>query len=58
VIIDLPPIAPVVDVRAVVTAIDSFVYVVGWDSTKIKAVRHHLLADPELHDRLLGVVLN
>jgi succinoglycan biosynthesis transport protein ExoP len=21
-------------------------------------VRHHLLADPELHDRLLGVVLN
>jgi succinoglycan biosynthesis transport protein ExoP len=58
VIIDLPPIAPVVDVRAVVTAIDSFVYVVGWGSTKINAVRHHLLADPELHDRLLGVVLN
>ncbi|MGX1321716.1 succinoglycan biosynthesis transport protein ExoP [Bradyrhizobium sp. USDA 377] len=58
VIIDLPPIAPVVDVRAVVTAIDSFVFVVGWGSTKIKAVRHHLLADPELHDRLLGVVLN
>lgn len=58
VIVDLPPIAPVVDVRAVVTAIDSFVFVVGWGSTKIKAVRHHLLADPELHDRLLGVVLN
>jgi succinoglycan biosynthesis transport protein ExoP len=58
VIIDLPPIAPVVDVRAVVTAIDSFVFVVGWGSTKIKAVRHHLLTDPELHDRLLGVVLN
>jgi len=58
VIIDLPPIAPVVDVRAVVTAIDSFVFVVGWGSTTIKAVRHHLLTDPELHDRLLGVVLN
>lgn len=58
VIVDLPPIAPVVDVRAVVTAIDSFVFVVGWGSTKIKAVRHHLLTDPELHDRLLGVVLN
>ena len=27
-------------------------------STSIKAVRRHLMAEPELHDRLLGVVLN
>lgn len=58
VIVDLPPIAPVVDVRATVPVIDSFVFVVEWGSTRINAVRHHLMAEPELHDRLLGVVLN
>jgi succinoglycan biosynthesis transport protein ExoP len=58
VIIDLPPIAPVVDVRAVAPAIDSFVFVVEWGSTRIKAVRRHLLPEAEIHDRLLGVVLN
>jgi succinoglycan biosynthesis transport protein ExoP len=58
VIVDLPPIAPVVDVRAIVPVIDSFVLVVEWGSTRIKAVRRHLMAEPELHDRLLGVVLN
>jgi succinoglycan biosynthesis transport protein ExoP len=58
VIMDLPPIAPVVDVRATVPVIDSLVFVVEWGSTRIRAVQHHLMADPELSDRLLGVVLN
>jgi succinoglycan biosynthesis transport protein ExoP len=58
VIVDLPPVAPVVDVRAIAPVIDSFVYVVEWGSTSIAAVRRHLMGEPELHDRLLGVVLN
>lgn len=58
VIVDLPPVAPVVDVRAVAPLIDSFVYVVEWGNTRINAVRRHLLGEQELHDRLLGVVLN
>jgi len=58
VIMDLPPIAPVVDVRAAVPIIDSLVFVVEWGHPKIKAVQRHLMAEPELHDRLLGVVLN
>jgi succinoglycan biosynthesis transport protein ExoP len=58
VIVDLPPIAPVVDVRAIAPVIDSFVFVVEWGSTRINAVRRHLMGEPELHDRLLGVVLN
>jgi polysaccharide biosynthesis transport protein len=58
VVLDLPPIAPVVDVLAAVPAIDSLVFVVEWGSTKINAVQHHLMGEPELHDRLLGVVLN
>lgn len=58
IIVDLPPIAPVVDVRATVPVMDSFVYVVEWGNTRIKAARLHLMAEPELHERLLGVVLN
>ncbi|MCP3368344.1 polysaccharide biosynthesis tyrosine autokinase [Bradyrhizobium cajani] len=58
IIVDLPPLAPVVDVRAIVPAIDSFVFVVEWGATSVKTVRRHLLAETELHDRLLGVVLN
>jgi polysaccharide biosynthesis transport protein len=58
VIMDLPPIAPIVDVRATVPVIDSLVFVVAWGSTKIRTVQRHLTAEPELYDRLLGVVLN
>jgi succinoglycan biosynthesis transport protein ExoP len=58
ILVDLPPLAPVVDVRAIVPAIDSFVFVVEWGATSIKTVRRHLLAETELHDRLLGIVLN
>jgi succinoglycan biosynthesis transport protein ExoP len=58
VIMDLPPIAPVVDVRATLPVIDSLVFVVEWGSTRIKTVQRHLMAEPELFDRLLGVVLN
>ena len=58
IVMDLPPIAPVVDVRAAAPLVDSLVFVVEWGSTSIKAVRRHLMAEPELHDRLLGVVLN
>jgi polysaccharide biosynthesis transport protein len=58
VIVDLPPVAPVVDVRAVLPVIDSLVFVVAWGSTRIRAVQRHLMAEPELRDRLLGFVLN
>ena len=58
VIIDLPPIAPVIDVRATLPVINTFLFVVKWGGTKITSVRRQLTAEPELHDRILGVVLN
>jgi polysaccharide biosynthesis transport protein len=58
VIIDLSPIAPVVDVRTTTQVIDSYIYVVEWARTQINLVQHQLERFPELHDRLLGVVLN
>src|ERR1700726_803441 len=49
---------PLFDVRATIPVIDSLVFVVEWGNTRIKTVERHLMAEPELHDRLLGVVLN
>jgi succinoglycan biosynthesis transport protein ExoP len=58
IIVDLPPLAPVVDVRATTGIVDSFVYVVEWGRTKIDVVEHNLSVAPGVYDRLLGVVLN
>jgi succinoglycan biosynthesis transport protein ExoP len=58
VIVDLPPLAPVVDARATTSIIDSYVYVVEWGRTKIDLVEHNLAKAAGIHDRLLGVVLN
>jgi polysaccharide biosynthesis transport protein len=58
VIIDFPPIAPVVDVRATTQIVDSYIYVVEWGRTRTNLVQHQLQSFPELVDSLLGVVLN
>jgi succinoglycan biosynthesis transport protein ExoP len=58
IIVDLPPLIPVVDARASTAFIDSYIFVVQWGSTKIDVVRHALSAAPELYERLLGVVVN
>ncbi|WIW47817.1 polysaccharide biosynthesis tyrosine autokinase [Bradyrhizobium sp. 62B] len=58
VVLDMPPMAPVVDVRVTSSFVDSYVFVVEWGRTKIDVVRHNLRGSPELQDKLLGVVLN
>src|SRR5580704_8717162 len=58
VIVDLSPLAPVVDVRVVTPLIDSFVFVVDWGRTKIDVVTHALSTTRGVYDNLLGVVLN
>src|SRR6185437_8745681 len=58
IVVDLPPLAPVVDVRAAVTIIDSFVFVVEWGRTRINMVQHQLASAPGVFDRLLGVIMN
>jgi capsular exopolysaccharide synthesis family protein len=58
VIVDLPPLGPVAEVRATADMIDSYVYVVQWGRLRKSAVQQQLLGAPEIYDRLLGVVLN
>jgi polysaccharide biosynthesis transport protein len=58
VLVDLPPILPVVDVRAVAHLFDAFVLVVEWGSTSTDEILKAIGATPVLSERLLGAVLN
>jgi succinoglycan biosynthesis transport protein ExoP len=58
VVVDLPPLTPVVDVRASTHFIDSYVFIIEWGSTRIDAVRAALGTAGGIADRLLGFVLN
>ncbi len=58
VVVDLPPLAPIVDVQTTAAFVDFYVYIVEWGRTKIDVVAHHLNRAANVHDRLLGVVLN
>lgn len=58
VIVDLSPVAPIVDVRATGHIIDSYVYVVEWGRTKIEIIERALTEAQTIYDQMLGVVLN
>jgi succinoglycan biosynthesis transport protein ExoP len=58
VIVDLSPLLPVIDARASSNFIDSYVYVVEWGQTNRDIAKRLLAETPEIHDRLLGVILN
>ena len=58
IILDLSPLAPVIDVRATGALVDSYVLVVEWARAKIDIVERVLNEAPAVHERLLGVVLN
>jgi polysaccharide biosynthesis transport protein len=58
ILIDLPPILPVVDVKASASLIDAFVLVVEWGSTATDEIIKAVDTSPLLSERLLGVVLN
>lgn len=58
VIVDLPPLAPVVDVRSSAHLIDSFLFVVEWGATKVDVISHALRKTEVIQEHLLGAVLN
>jgi len=58
VIVDLPPLSPIVDVRATAPLVDCFALVVEWAATKIDVVQHALHTAPNVYENLAGVILN
>ena len=58
VIVDLSPIAPVIDVCATTEFIDSYVLVIEWGRTTIDVVEHALRVAPNVSRCIIGAVLN
>lgn len=58
VIVDLPPIGPVVDARAMSSRLDGFIFVVEWGRTARRVVQNTLATEPLIRQKTLGVILN
>jgi polysaccharide biosynthesis transport protein len=58
IIVDLPPLAPIIDVRATGHLVDFYFLVVEWGVTKIDVVSHTLRGARLISEHLLGAVLN
>lgn len=58
VLVDLPPLVPVTDVKATTDFIDSYVLVVEWAKTRKDLVKRALDASPEVAAKIAGGILN
>jgi succinoglycan biosynthesis transport protein ExoP len=58
VIVDLPPLGPVSDARAISPLVDSFVLVVKWGSTRFDVLEEALTNFGVAADKIAGVILN
>jgi Mrp family chromosome partitioning ATPase len=58
ILVDLPPLSPIIDVRASTHFVDSYLLAVEWGRTKIDAVGQSLRTAPRIYENLIGAVLN
>ncbi|WFU70970.1 polysaccharide biosynthesis tyrosine autokinase [Bradyrhizobium sp. CB2312] len=58
IIVDLSPLAPVIDVRGTSRIVDHYTLVVEWAETKIDVVKRCLEEAPGVQKKLMGIVLN
>ncbi|MFA8443995.1 AAA family ATPase [Yoonia sp.] len=58
VILDLPPLAPVVDARSILPFLDGFVLIAKWGSTDITRLQRIMRTDKRLSEKCYGAVMN
>jgi succinoglycan biosynthesis transport protein ExoP len=59
IVVDLPPMAPVIDARAFAGNVDAFILVAEWGTTPRRYLRSMMAAQgPAIRDKCVGVVLN
>jgi succinoglycan biosynthesis transport protein ExoP len=58
IIFDLPPLAPVVDARAMSSKLDAYIFVVEWGKTARNVVKKTLVANAAVAVKCAGVILN
>lgn len=57
-ILDLPPLAPVIDANALADVVDGFVLVIEWRATARNIVVQSLMANNAVHKKLMGCAFN
>jgi len=57
VIVDLPPVGPVVDARAISSKVDGFLFVIEWGKTTRQRVKDTLSREWMIAEKILGAVL-
>ncbi len=58
IVVDLPPLGPVTDGRAVARLMDGYLFVIGWGSVPRHSVVEALNASPAVREKIIGAVLN
>jgi polysaccharide biosynthesis transport protein len=58
IVVDLPPLGPVIDTKAFAPLADGFVLIAEWGETPRALVRATLQGEPQVSSRLLGAILN
>ena len=58
VLVDLPPLTPIVDTRATTGFVDGYICVIEWGQTKVSIVKRALREAQPVYERLVGLVLN
>ncbi|PPQ31287.1 protein tyrosine kinase [Rhodoblastus sphagnicola] len=58
VIVDMPPLIPLVDARATASFTDCHLLVIEWGRTKIEVVKQALHSAPNVYENIVGAVLN
>ena len=58
IIIDLAPLMPVTDAKAIGHLLDGVVYVIGWGDTTKSAVSESIASSDVIRDKIIGVILN
>ncbi|WLS11083.1 polysaccharide biosynthesis tyrosine autokinase (plasmid) [Shinella sumterensis] len=58
VVVDLPPLAPVIDAKAFEPLADGFLFVVEWGRTPANLVKDLLAAESRIDAKTIGVILN
>lgn len=58
VVLDVPPLGPVIDARACLDYMDSAIFVIEWGKTKLNEVQTIINRDSRLREKSAGAVLN
>ena len=58
IILDLPPLAPVVDARGIEPLVDDFVFVIEWGKISRRFVTTTLSRDDDIRKKCVGAILN